>query len=86
MEKMCNIAHKEREKNDKYSNEIGITVSNNIGKLYERLVMEGMKKNVIIGLNEHQVGGKKGSRMAHILMQKEAALEEKIPHYNPRCN
>jgi len=55
----------------KCSNERGITLSSNLGKTYERIVDERIKKSVKI--SDYQGGGKKGSSTVdYIMMIKEA--------------
>ena len=54
----------------KCSNERGITLSSNFGKLYERLINERINK--IVYISDAQAGGKKGSATVdHLLLLKE---------------
>ena len=63
--------YKGKGKKGKCSCERGITLSSNMGKFYERIINERVKKN--ISISEHQGGGKKGADTTdHILILKEA--------------
>ena len=54
----------------KCSNERGITLSSNFGKLYERIINERAKKD--ISITDAQAGGKKGSSTVdHLLILRE---------------
>ena len=54
----------------KCSNERGITLSSNFGKLYERIINERAKKD--ISITDAQAGGKKGSATVyHLLILRE---------------
>ena len=67
----------------KCSNERGITLSSNFGKVYERIINERVIKNV--NLSESQAGGRKGTATVdHILLAKEliaAAKRQKKDAY-----
>ena len=63
--------YKGKGKKGKCSCERGITLSSNMGKFYERIINERVKKCITI--SEHQGGGKKGADTTdHIIILKEA--------------
>ena len=65
-----NRLYKGKGKKGKCSNERGITLSSNLGKLYERVINERIKKDV--NMTWAQAGGRKGAATTdHILLMKE---------------
>ena len=61
----------------KCSNERGITLSSNYGKLYERMINDRVLQKV--NISDEQAGGKKGSATVdHIVLAKETILAVKI--------
>ena len=65
----------------KCSNERGITLSSNHGKVYERLVNERVLNK--INISDDQAGGKKGSSTVdHIVLAKEIILSAKTENKN----
>ena len=65
----------------KCSNERGITLSSNYGKLYERLINERVLDR--IDISDDQAGGKKGSSTVdHIVLAKEIMLSAKMANTN----
>ena len=65
----------------KCSNERGITLSSNYGKLYERMINERVLKK--INISDEQAGGKKGSATVdHIVLAKEIILSAKMINQN----
>ena len=68
--------YKGKGKKGKCSNERGITLSSNVGKMFERIMNDRM--NVKINITENQAGGQKGrSTTDHILLLKEIIAEGK---------
>ena len=83
--------YKGKGKKGKCSNERGITLSSNVGKVFERIMNERMKGEIKI--TENQAGGQKGkSTTDHIMLLQEIIKEGKRQkkktslHCVPRCN
>ena len=73
--------YKGKGKKGKCSNDRGITVSSNVGKVYERIINERCIK--MVNISDAQAGGKKGSATTdHLLLLKETIQHHKTKGEN----